>query len=190
MERKFRNYSSDSVGSDGVFIEDSYYQGMLKAMDHRKGSVCHLYIVLIVPAWRSSVFLHAVEFFDVEIDQVKVECWMHHARLKLFICFSMLWRNGISLKSERSNLLLPLVVFCLAFIKRDTPLYVSWLFLFSLVSYAETHFEIKEQLSRTDGRTHFHITCVCGSAQKKGCLSKRPKTWKITSLAKITWLFS
>ncbi|GAA6233264.1 plectin-like [Lates japonicus] len=36
MGQRFRNYSSDSVGSDGVFIEDSYYQGMLKAMDHRK----------------------------------------------------------------------------------------------------------------------------------------------------------
>ncbi|KAA8586221.1 hypothetical protein FQN60_007790, partial [Etheostoma spectabile] len=36
MEQKFRNYSSDSVGSDGVFIEDFYYQGMLKAMDYRK----------------------------------------------------------------------------------------------------------------------------------------------------------
>lgn len=38
MEQRFRNYSSDSVGSDGVFIEDSY-QGVLKAMDHRKGRV-------------------------------------------------------------------------------------------------------------------------------------------------------
>ncbi|XP_071356214.1 plectin a isoform X8 [Trachinotus anak] len=36
MQQRFRNYSSDSVGSDGVFIEDSYYQGMLKAMDCRK----------------------------------------------------------------------------------------------------------------------------------------------------------
>uniref|UniRef100_UPI0037E70EDF plectin a isoform X3 n=1 Tax=Semicossyphus pulcher TaxID=241346 RepID=UPI0037E70EDF len=36
MEQRFRNYSSDSVGSDGVFIEDSYYKGMLRAMDHRK----------------------------------------------------------------------------------------------------------------------------------------------------------
>lgn len=39
MEQRFRNYSSDSVGSDGVFIEESYYQGMLKAMDCRKGRV-------------------------------------------------------------------------------------------------------------------------------------------------------
>lgn len=45
MERRFRNSSSDSVGSDGVFIEESPYQGMLKAMDHRKGRACHLYIV-------------------------------------------------------------------------------------------------------------------------------------------------
>ncbi|XP_056255783.1 plectin a isoform X6 [Seriola aureovittata] len=36
MQQRFRNYSSDSVGSDGVFTEDSYYQGMLRAMDHRK----------------------------------------------------------------------------------------------------------------------------------------------------------
>lgn len=41
MEQRFRNYSSDSVGSDRVFIEDSYYQGMLKVMDHRKGRVYH-----------------------------------------------------------------------------------------------------------------------------------------------------
>lgn len=50
MEQRFRNYSSDSVGSDGVFIEDSYYQGMLKAMDHRKGRVnprvCSVPVVL------------------------------------------------------------------------------------------------------------------------------------------------
>jgi len=39
MEQRVRNYSSDSVGSDGVFIEESYYQGMLKSMDHRKGRV-------------------------------------------------------------------------------------------------------------------------------------------------------
>ncbi|XP_039978369.1 plectin a isoform X3 [Xiphias gladius] len=36
MEQRFRKYSSDSVGSDGVYIEESYYQGMLKAMDYRK----------------------------------------------------------------------------------------------------------------------------------------------------------
>lgn len=34
-----RQYSSDSLGSDGVFIEDSPYQGMLKPMDSRKGSL-------------------------------------------------------------------------------------------------------------------------------------------------------
>ena len=44
MEQRFRNYSSDSVGSDMVFIEDTHYQGMLKA--YKKGRVCHhLYIV-------------------------------------------------------------------------------------------------------------------------------------------------
>ncbi|CAN9503672.1 unnamed protein product [Ophioblennius macclurei] len=36
MERRVRTYSSDSMGSDGVFLEDSYYQGILKAMDSRK----------------------------------------------------------------------------------------------------------------------------------------------------------
>ncbi|KAF7658897.1 hypothetical protein LDENG_00006450 [Lucifuga dentata] len=36
MQQRFRNYSSDSMGSDGVFTEDSYYQGILKAMDYRK----------------------------------------------------------------------------------------------------------------------------------------------------------
>lgn len=45
MEQRFRNYSSDSMGSDRVFIEDSYYQGMLKATDHRKGRVGHLCII-------------------------------------------------------------------------------------------------------------------------------------------------
>lgn len=40
MEQRFRNYSSDSVASDGVFIEDLHYQGMLRATDHRKGRVC------------------------------------------------------------------------------------------------------------------------------------------------------
>lgn len=37
MEQRVRNYSSDSVGSDRVFIED--YPGMLRATDHRKGRV-------------------------------------------------------------------------------------------------------------------------------------------------------
>ncbi|KAM3858252.1 plectin a [Diretmus argenteus] len=37
MQKSFRTYSSsDSVSSDGVFIEDSYYQGMLKATECRK----------------------------------------------------------------------------------------------------------------------------------------------------------
>lgn len=39
MEARFRNYSSDSAGSDGVFIEEPLYHGMLRAMDHRKGRV-------------------------------------------------------------------------------------------------------------------------------------------------------
>ncbi|KAL7883790.1 hypothetical protein SRHO_G00014480 [Serrasalmus rhombeus] len=32
----FRTYSTDSVGSDGVFTDDSYYQGILKATEGRK----------------------------------------------------------------------------------------------------------------------------------------------------------
>ncbi|KAI4818180.1 hypothetical protein KUCAC02_011539, partial [Chaenocephalus aceratus] len=36
MERRSQNCSSDSVGSDGVFMEESHYQGMLRNMDHRK----------------------------------------------------------------------------------------------------------------------------------------------------------
>lgn len=48
MGQRFRNYSSDSVSSDGVFFEESYYQGMLKAMDHRKGRVSDAYVVSLV----------------------------------------------------------------------------------------------------------------------------------------------
>ncbi|KAI4904607.1 hypothetical protein NFI96_017295, partial [Prochilodus magdalenae] len=36
LQQCFRTYSTDSVGSDGVFTEDSYYQGILKATDGRK----------------------------------------------------------------------------------------------------------------------------------------------------------
>lgn len=34
-----RSYSSDSLGSDRVFADEGYYQGMLKATDERKGRV-------------------------------------------------------------------------------------------------------------------------------------------------------
>lgn len=33
-----RSYSTDSVGSDLVFTEENHYQGMLRAMDERKGT--------------------------------------------------------------------------------------------------------------------------------------------------------
>lgn len=33
-----RSYSSDSVGSDLVFTDENHYQGMLRAMDERKGT--------------------------------------------------------------------------------------------------------------------------------------------------------
>ena len=56
MEQRFRNYSSDSMGSDRVFIEDSYYQGMLKATDHRKGRVGHLCIISGALALRCFAF--------------------------------------------------------------------------------------------------------------------------------------
>uniref|UniRef100_A0A3B3CK93 Plectin a n=1 Tax=Oryzias melastigma TaxID=30732 RepID=A0A3B3CK93_ORYME len=36
MQQSFRSYSSDSVGSDVVFTEDSYNQGRLRAADYRK----------------------------------------------------------------------------------------------------------------------------------------------------------
>jgi len=34
----YRTYSTDSVGSDVVFSDESPYQGMLRAMDERKGT--------------------------------------------------------------------------------------------------------------------------------------------------------
>ncbi|KAJ8000282.1 hypothetical protein DPEC_G00203220 [Dallia pectoralis] len=36
MQPGYRTYSTDSTGSDGVFREEGYYQGMLKATDGRK----------------------------------------------------------------------------------------------------------------------------------------------------------
>ncbi|MEQ2178212.1 hypothetical protein GOODEAATRI_011604, partial [Goodea atripinnis] len=45
MEPRFRNYSSDSMSSDGVFIEELFYQGMLRSMDHRKGRVSSVFVL-------------------------------------------------------------------------------------------------------------------------------------------------
>jgi hypothetical protein len=39
MQPVYRTYSSDSVGSDRVFTDGYYYQGMLKATDGRKGRI-------------------------------------------------------------------------------------------------------------------------------------------------------
>lgn len=50
MQPRFRNYSSDSVGSDRVFLEESNYQGMLRVMDYRKGRVCRRYFSVLPAA--------------------------------------------------------------------------------------------------------------------------------------------
>lgn len=42
----YRTYSTDSVGSDVVFSEESPYQGMLRAMDERKGTAEILRLIL------------------------------------------------------------------------------------------------------------------------------------------------
>lgn len=37
-KQRYRNFSSDSMGSERVPSDDGYYQGMLKATDGRKGT--------------------------------------------------------------------------------------------------------------------------------------------------------
>lgn len=37
QQQRYRNFSSDSFGRERVPSDDGYYQGMLKAMDGRKG---------------------------------------------------------------------------------------------------------------------------------------------------------
>lgn len=37
-QQRYRNFSSDSMGRERVPSDDGYYQGMLKAMDGRKGT--------------------------------------------------------------------------------------------------------------------------------------------------------
>lgn len=39
-----RTYSTDSMGSDVVFAEDNYYQGMLKSTEGKKGSTENLHL--------------------------------------------------------------------------------------------------------------------------------------------------
>lgn len=38
VNQGYRTYSTDSVGSDIVFTDEGHYQGMLRAMDERKGT--------------------------------------------------------------------------------------------------------------------------------------------------------
>lgn len=37
-QQRYRNFSSDSVGRERAPSDDGYYQGMLKAIDGRKGT--------------------------------------------------------------------------------------------------------------------------------------------------------
>lgn len=43
LQKFVRAYSTDSMGSDTVFTEESYYQGMLKSTEGKKGSTEHLH---------------------------------------------------------------------------------------------------------------------------------------------------
>lgn len=44
LQQCVRTYSTDSMGSDVVFTEDSYYQAMLKPTEGRKGSTENLHL--------------------------------------------------------------------------------------------------------------------------------------------------
>lgn len=116
MEQRFRNYSSDSVGSDRVFIEESYYQGMLKAMDHRKGRV----------------YRHIYYSFGSFVD----------SSLKFIIYYYILKRNA-SLMPETYHLLLSVVVSCLSYQTGHAPSCVT-AFPLVLVNCAGTRFETKK----------------------------------------------
>lgn len=56
----YRTYSTDSVGSDVVFTEDNLYQGMLRAMDERKGTAEILCFIL-----NSLFFVVKTRFFNL-----------------------------------------------------------------------------------------------------------------------------
>lgn len=45
LQRCIRTYSTDSMGSAAVFTEESYYHGMLKSTEGKKGStkICRMY---------------------------------------------------------------------------------------------------------------------------------------------------
>lgn len=64
MEPRFRNYSSDSVGSDRVFLEESNYQGMLRVMDYRKGRVCRHFFSVLPPADCRCLFFFSAVFIS------------------------------------------------------------------------------------------------------------------------------
>lgn len=95
MEQRFRNYSSDSVGSDRVFVEDSYYQGMLKAMDYRKGRVWHHYY----RDYRCSVlFLRAMSLI-LGVTSTKSLICGSSLLIRLFFFFTIVCNVSIMLKT-------------------------------------------------------------------------------------------
>lgn len=95
MEQRFRNYSSDSVGSDRVFVEDSYYQGMLKAMDYRKGRVWRHYYR---DYRRSVLFLRAMSLI---LGATSTKSLIRGSSLPIFIYlfFRTMCNVGIALKT-------------------------------------------------------------------------------------------
>lgn len=115
MEQRFRAYSSDSMGSDGVFVEESYYQGVLRAMDHRKGRVYS----------SSAAFLSFVFFCSCIL-------WFENGSvcilaLGLALLFRVLRKSP---KVVSGCLNLQSQVRSLSFNRWATPLFVSHLFLF------------------------------------------------------------
>lgn len=80
MEPRFRNYSSDSVGSDRVFLEESNYQGMLRVMDYRKGRVCRRYFSVSLAADCRCLFflflLHFISSLKCRINE-KLHLFLH-----------------------------------------------------------------------------------------------------------------
>lgn len=56
LQQYFRTNSTDSLGSDAVFTDDSYFQGRLKSTEGRKGSVFKKHAFL---------FHHFVSFISV-----------------------------------------------------------------------------------------------------------------------------
>lgn len=57
-QQRYRNFSSDSMGRERTPSDDGYYQGMLKAMDGRKGTstvtandILFQFSILILRLW-------------------------------------------------------------------------------------------------------------------------------------------